>query len=61
MNKELLTKRLEDLNKQRQITISNVAAYDGAIQETQYWMAVIKQKEDLDKQTSDNSNQQGEV
>lgn len=43
---ESLQTRLESLNKGREQAIATVNAYDGAIQECNYWISVLTPKEE---------------
>ena len=46
MDKETILKRIELLRKEREITIANVNAYNGAIQEAEYWLKQLDKPED---------------
>ena len=45
VSREALQTRLVELERQREQAIANVNAISGAIQECQYWVAWLKEKE----------------
>jgi len=47
ITKERLDERLEQLRADRAQTVANVNALDGAIQDTEHWLGVLAEEEQL--------------
>ncbi len=45
MNRQQVEERLESLQEQRSELMRNLAAYNGAIQDCEYWLTVLDKEE----------------
>jgi hypothetical protein len=52
ITKQAIQERIDKLQKSREQAIANVNAYDGAIQEAQYWLSLFTETEEI-KQAPD--------
>lgn len=46
ISKGLLEERLKTLQNERAVALAQVSGYDGAIQDTEYWLQELEIKED---------------
>ena len=44
MDKELVQQRLQQLKTEREQMVANIHAYDGGIQDCEYWLSVLDNK-----------------
>lgn len=52
MDKELVLRRLQQLKKEREQMVANIHAYDGGIQDCEYWLSQFDNK--LQQKEADN-------